>query len=187
MAQWGRSDPYTDHSKILCNPVTDEPILIWMVGHISSTWFLRNHEPDRQCSVTIVPISKTAGRCANQLICGFSQPQLPAADESLSLIRATRWQSSRQGEPATLFSSVYDAREVFCSKSEMLAYPATHLKKKDLVLLEARLIRYFLKDDKGRYSHFRAQFELHAISLLHSHDEVNSDHSDEQDVGDLRI
>ncbi|KAI6006130.1 hypothetical protein EDD15DRAFT_2135216, partial [Pisolithus albus] len=69
---------------------------------------------------------------------------------------------------ATLFSSVYDAREVFCSKSEMLAYPATHLKKKDLVLLEARLIRYFLKDDKGRYSHFRAQFELHAISLLHS-------------------
>ncbi|KAI6011977.1 hypothetical protein BKA83DRAFT_4017338, partial [Pisolithus microcarpus] len=66
------------------------------------------------------------------------------------------------------FSSVYDAQEVFCAKSEMDPYPATLLKKKDLVLVEMWLCRYFLKDDKGRYSQHHAQFELQAISLLHS-------------------
>ncbi|KAI6145137.1 hypothetical protein BKA82DRAFT_4424707 [Pisolithus tinctorius] len=32
-ASWGRNDPYTDRSKMLCDPVSNEPLLIWMVGH----------------------------------------------------------------------------------------------------------------------------------------------------------
>ncbi|KAI5988182.1 hypothetical protein EDD15DRAFT_2371567 [Pisolithus albus] len=184
---WGKNNPYTNRSKILCNPSTDEPIVIWLMGHISSTWFMRNSEPDRQCSVTIVPLSTDLSRYANRLLCGFSSPPLPLLEDSALLVRASRWQSSKQGEVPTLFSSVYDAREVFCAKNEMMPYPATELKKKDLVLMEIRLCRYFTKDDSNRYSQFRAQFELNAVSLLHSADDSEWDDKAENDIGDFRV
>ncbi|KAI6001856.1 hypothetical protein EDD15DRAFT_2361184 [Pisolithus albus] len=184
---WGKNDPYTNHSKILCNPTSDEPILLWIVGHISSTWFMRNNEPDRQCSVTIVPLSKDLSHYANRLICGFSSPPLPLLEDSARLVRSTRWQSPRQGESPALFSSVYDAREVFCAKNEMMPYSAMELKKKDLVLMEMRLCRYFIKDDSNRYSQHRAQFELHAVSLLHSADDYDGEGNGENDIGDFRI
>ncbi|KAI6004019.1 hypothetical protein EDD15DRAFT_2222031 [Pisolithus albus] len=186
-ACWGKNDPYTNRSKVLCNPATDDAILIWVIGHISSMWFLKNNEPDRQCSVTIVPLSRDLGRYANRLICGFSSPPLPLLEESPLLIRGSRWQSSKAGERATLFSSVYDAREIFCAKSEMMPYSAMDLKRKDLVLMEMKLCRYFLKDDNNRYSQHRAQFELNAVSILHSADDAEFEQVGENDIGDFRV
>lgn len=186
-ACWGKNDPYTDRGKLLCNLTTNEPVMIWIVGHISSTWFMKNNEPDRQCSVTIVPLSKAITRHATQLLSGFSEPKLPSVDDMLMVIRATHWQSSKQGEAPTLFTSVYDARDVLRAKTEMSPYPPMLLKKKDLVLLEVRLSRYFVKGDGARYSQHRAQFELHAISLLHSYDEDDEEQSSDQDIADLHI
>ncbi|KAI6157485.1 hypothetical protein BKA82DRAFT_4346593 [Pisolithus tinctorius] len=186
-ASWGRNDPYSDRSKTLCNPVSNEPILIWMVGHVSAMWFLRNGQPDRQCSVTIVPLSKHLCRQALRLLSGFSHPPLSSADTPPSVVRASRWQSSKHGETSSLFSSVYDAREVFRAKTEMDLYPATELKKRDLVLLEVKLIQYFVKDENGRYTHHRAQFELQSVSLLRSSDGYESDNSSNYDIGDLHI
>ncbi|KAI5981378.1 hypothetical protein EDD15DRAFT_2129031, partial [Pisolithus albus] len=160
-ACWGKNDPYTNRSKILCNPATDEPILIWLLGCISSMWFMRNSEPDRQCSVTIVSLSRDLSCYANRLICGFSSPPI----HMLPLISILTFPFILA---PTLFSSAYDAREVFCAKSDMMPYPAMELKRKDLVLVEMRLCRYFTKDDSNRYSQYRAQFELNAVSLLHS-------------------
>ncbi|KAI6156902.1 hypothetical protein BKA82DRAFT_25993 [Pisolithus tinctorius] len=150
-ASWGRNDPYSNRSKMLCNPVSNEPILIWMVGHVSATWFLRNGQPDRQCSVTIVPLFKHLCQQALRLLSGFSHPPLPSADTPPSVVRASRWQSSKHGETSSLFSSVYDAREVFRAKTEMGLYPAMELKKRDLVLLEVKLIQYFVKDNNSRF------------------------------------
>ena len=65
-----------------------------------------------------------------------------------------------------LFNNVYDARQVLLAKNAMEKYNTLDLKKKDLVLLEARLTRYRQKDDNGRWSIHRAQFELQAISIL---------------------
>ncbi|KAI5999552.1 hypothetical protein EDD15DRAFT_2362796 [Pisolithus albus] len=184
---WGKNDPYTNHSKILCNPTTDELILIWLVRHISSMWFMRNGEPDRQCSVTVVPLSKDLSHYANRLICGFSSPPLSLLEDSALLVRSTRWQSSKQGETPTLFSSVYDARDIFCAKNEMMPYSAMELKRKDVVLMGMRLCRYFTKDDSNRYSHHRAQFELQALSLLHSADDDDCEEKVENDIGGFRI
>ncbi|KAI5997054.1 hypothetical protein EDD15DRAFT_2162947 [Pisolithus albus] len=173
---WGKHNPYTNHSKILCNPASDEPVLVWLMGHISSTWFMRNSEPDRQCSVTIVPLSRDLSRYANRLLCGFSSPPLRAYTSIL-----------KPSASPTLFSSVYDAREVFCAKNEMMPYPPTELKRKDLVLMEMWLCCYFTKDDSNRYSQFRAQFELNAVSVLHSADDTECEDKPENDIGDFRI
>ncbi|KAI6142504.1 hypothetical protein BKA82DRAFT_3985100, partial [Pisolithus tinctorius] len=172
-ASWGRNDPYSNRSKMLCNPISNEPILIWMVGHVSATWFLRNGQPDRQCSVTIIPLSKHLCRQALRLLSGFSHP----------LLHASAFETSA----SSLFSSVYNACEVFQAKTGMDLYPAMELKKRDLVLLEVKLIQYFVKDDNGRYSHHRAQFELQSVSLLHSSDGNESDNSSNYDIGDLCI
>ncbi|KAI6146450.1 hypothetical protein BKA82DRAFT_4015956 [Pisolithus tinctorius] len=186
-ASWGQNDPYSDRSKMLCNPVSNKPILIWMVGHVSATWFLRNGQPDRQCSVTIVPLSKHLCQQALRLRSGFSHPPLPSADTPPSVVRASHWQSSKHGEMSSLFSSVYNAREVFQAKTEMDLYPAMELKKRDLILLEVKLIWYFVKDNNSCYSHHRAQFKLQSVSLLHSSDGNESDNSSNYDIGDLFV
>jgi len=71
---WGKYDPYNDWSKDLCIPTTNERIHIWIVGHITSLWFMKNGASDNQCSMTVLPLSNTLGIQANQLISGLSSP-----------------------------------------------------------------------------------------------------------------
>lgn len=75
--------------------------------------------------------------------------------------------------PQVLFDDVYDAREVFTSKSEMPYYSVTNLKKNDLVLLETKLTKYHVQGtDKMKWNHQYVQFEMLVISLLYSADEL---------------
>jgi len=73
-ATWGKYDPYDDRSKDLCIPTTNERIHIWVVGHITSLWFMKNGAPDNQCSVTVLPLSTSLGIQAYRLISGLSNP-----------------------------------------------------------------------------------------------------------------
>jgi len=73
-ATWGRYDPYDNQSKDLCIPSTNERIHIWVLGHITSLWFMKNGTPDNQCSVTVLPLSNSLGIQANCLISGLSHP-----------------------------------------------------------------------------------------------------------------
>jgi len=75
-ATWGKYDPYDDRSKELCIPTTNDRIHIWIVGRITTVWFMKNGTPDNQCSVTIMPLSNSLGLQANQLIAGLSSPPL---------------------------------------------------------------------------------------------------------------
>ncbi|KIO00566.1 hypothetical protein M404DRAFT_29493 [Pisolithus tinctorius Marx 270] len=65
-----------------------------------------------------------------------------------------------------LFNSIYDAREVLKSKSSMTKLDISHLQKRALVLLETQLNRYHQKDENGRWTISKAQFELEAVYLL---------------------
>ncbi|KIN97636.1 hypothetical protein M404DRAFT_32109 [Pisolithus tinctorius Marx 270] len=72
---------------------------------------------------------------------------------------------SSQSQTA-LFNSIYDAREVLKSKSSMTKLDISHLQKRALVLLETQLNRYRQKDENGRWTISKAQFELEAVYLL---------------------
>ena len=75
-ATWEKYDPYDDQSKELCIPTTNNRLHIWIVGRISTVWFMKNGAPDNQCSVSIIPLSESLGLQANQLIAGLSSPSL---------------------------------------------------------------------------------------------------------------
>ncbi|KIO05051.1 hypothetical protein M404DRAFT_25678 [Pisolithus tinctorius Marx 270] len=165
-ATWGTTTAFDDRSKLLCNPKTNEPINIWILGHISSTWFLKNGDPDNQCSVTVLLLSSNLGQYANQLVSEFSTPMLPINEFDSGLIRAVRWQSPKGGGAPILFNSIYDAWKILKSKSSMQKLDISCLEKRALILVETHLQRYRQKDEKGRWTIARAQFELQAIYLL---------------------
>ncbi|KIN94265.1 hypothetical protein M404DRAFT_35241 [Pisolithus tinctorius Marx 270] len=176
-ATWGITDPYEDRSKILCNPKTNEPVNIWILGHITNTWFMKDGAPDSQCSVTVLPLSTRIGQYANTLLSKFSNPTLPPNEYDRGLIRAVRWQSPRSGGVSTLFNSIYDAREVLKTKSSMKKLDISYLEKRALVLLETHFNRYRQKDENGRWTISRTQFELQAIYLLQDPCLPDSDHN----------
>ena len=75
------------------------------------------------------------------------------------------------------------------AKNAMQKYNTLDLKKKDLVLLETRLTRYRQKDDNGRWTVHRAQFELQAVSILQNapDDDTASETNSNVDIDDLEI
>ncbi|KAI6148151.1 hypothetical protein BKA82DRAFT_34052, partial [Pisolithus tinctorius] len=139
---WGKPDPYKDRSKQLCDPLTNQPVTVWVPGHVTNVWFMKNGIPDHQCSTTILPLSRAVGRYAAELISPPNSFSSAITDIESSLIRATRWQTPKQGGEPSLFNSTFDARELLQAKSAMEKYDPTDLSKRDLLLLECRIICY---------------------------------------------
>ena len=75
-ATWGKYAPFTDHRSELCNPITNEPIVIWTVGHVASTWFERNGELEKQASITVIPLSDSLQSQTSKLLNGLAYPPL---------------------------------------------------------------------------------------------------------------
>ena len=71
----------------------------------------------------------------------------------------------------------------------MRKYDMLDLKKKDLVLLETRIMCYRQKDDNGRWSIHRAQFKLVAVSILQTAPDefAATDENSDIDIEDLQI
>ncbi|KIN94897.1 hypothetical protein M404DRAFT_34600 [Pisolithus tinctorius Marx 270] len=181
-AMWGATDPYKDRSKVLCNPSTNQPINIWVLGHITSTWFLKNGAPNNQCSVTVLSLSSKLGQYVNLLLSEFSVPSPPINEYDHGLVQTVRWQSSKSGGDTVLFNSIYDAREILKNKSAMTKLDISYLEKRALVLLECHLNCYHQKDDHGRWTISKAQFELQAIYLLQDPCHPNPDQASNSGV-----
>ncbi|KIN97959.1 hypothetical protein M404DRAFT_31773 [Pisolithus tinctorius Marx 270] len=108
---------------------------------------------------------------------------LPSPNEyDRGLIRAVRWQSPRSRGVSTLFNSIYDAREVLKTKSSMKKLDISYLKKRALVLLETHFNCYRQKDENGRWTISRTQFELQAIYLLQDPCLPDSDHNTDSGI-----
>ncbi|KAF8136452.1 hypothetical protein EV363DRAFT_1120863, partial [Boletus edulis] len=166
-ATWGIFQPQNDCRNELCNPATNEPVIIWTVGHIATSWFARNGEPERQASITVIPVSQSLAEQYALLLAGLSTPPLSAVFYYLSTaVRAIKWQSERGSSDPTLFDEVYDARDVFTNKKDMPHIVATELQKNDLVLLEGKMTRYPAQDEDKKWTLKRVQMELLAVSLL---------------------
>lgn len=73
-ATWGVYQPFNDHLCELCNPVTNESITIWIISHITSTWFVHGSMPEKQVSITIIPLSDALASQSTQLIMGLTVP-----------------------------------------------------------------------------------------------------------------
>jgi hypothetical protein len=92
------------------------------------------------------------------------------------------------------FSEAYDAREEFRVKAEMAHHDISEFAIRDLVLLELRISRYRLKTDEEmkaaesstnrykprptKWEKWRAQYDIHAISLLKVHEKEKMQEED---------
>ncbi|KAF8447507.1 hypothetical protein L210DRAFT_850004, partial [Boletus edulis BED1] len=167
-ATWGIFQPQADRRNEMCDPATNDPIIIWTVGHVASSWFTKNGEPERQASLTVVPVSHSLAEQYTLLLAALSTPPLSASHIPLSLngVRAIKWQSEKGSSEPILFDEVYDARDVFTNKKDMPHIAATELQKNDLVLLEGKITRYRTQDEDKKWTLLRVQMELLAVSLL---------------------
>lgn len=166
-ATWGPYRPVNDRSKILCDPATGEPLTIWVVGHIAKMWFAKFGKPESQASLTVMPLSQTLAKQSGVLLAKFSSPMLSLNPQTTHMIRAIKWQNTRDSDKRMLFDAVYDARKEGSLKTynERPIWKLTDLKPGDLILLEMKMSRYSRKGDDNKW-HSRAQYEMIAISLL---------------------
>ncbi|KAG2133025.1 hypothetical protein DEU56DRAFT_914044 [Suillus clintonianus] len=112
-ATWGQYRPINDRSKILCDPATGEPLTIWIVGRIAKMWFTKFGNPEKQASMTIMPLSKTLAQQSGILLAKMSNPIMSINQQATQIIRAIKWQNPKNsdtGTEAMLFDAVYDAR-----------------------------------------------------------------------------
>ncbi|KAG0701022.1 hypothetical protein DFH29DRAFT_876201 [Suillus ampliporus] len=155
-ATWGQYKPVNDRSKILCDPVTGDPITIWVVGRITKMWFMKFDKPENQVMLTIMPLSKTLAQQSALLLAKFSAPVLSLNQQTSHTIRAIKWQNVQGGDPsseALLFDAVYDARRdrSLTTYSERPIWNLTDLKPGDLVLLEMKMTRYSKKHEDNKW------------------------------------
>lgn len=122
-ATWGQYKPVNDRSKVLCDPATGDPITIWAVGKIAKMWFTKRGIPEKQATLTIVPLSKTLAQQSALLLAKFSNPVLSkllylstfSADidtgvtqQTSHVIRAIKWKNSKSDDPSSEVNDLYD-------------------------------------------------------------------------------
>ncbi|KAH7918371.1 hypothetical protein BV22DRAFT_1051777 [Leucogyrophana mollusca] len=127
-ATWGPYHHFNDKSKVLINPVTGQPITVWIVGHVTRLWFMKSGMPDRQASINVALLSRSLSSQTSWLLAMLSMPPQSSVEDG--------WANP------VLFNVVYDVRKAFRSKTHMKHYHVTDLKARDLVLLEAKVTRY---------------------------------------------
>ncbi|KAG9312346.1 hypothetical protein JVU11DRAFT_7664 [Chiua virens] len=149
----------------------NKPITIWTIGHLASVWFLKNEEPEKQASITIVPLLESLAQQTVKLMNGLAVPPIDYIYSSTNFIRATKWRSGKGDDHPELFDNVFDAHEVFMDRNNMPRYSVHNLKKDDLVLLETKISHYQLKDQDHKWSSLRPQMDILAISILYDADD----------------
>jgi hypothetical protein len=75
-ATWGQYKLINDRSKVLCNPVTNEPITIWVVRKIAQMWFAKFSIPEKQASITIMLLLKSLAQQSTVLLTKMSSPTM---------------------------------------------------------------------------------------------------------------
>lgn len=73
---WGPYKAIGDHSKVVCDPMTGEPLTIWIVGHIAIMWFMKQGQPDNQASITVILLSQALAQQSVVLLAKLSSPQI---------------------------------------------------------------------------------------------------------------
>lgn len=71
---WGRKTDFENKERMLCDPATNKPYLIWIVGRISATWFVERGEHAEKPSVTIIPVDIEDATVTTGLLTRLAKP-----------------------------------------------------------------------------------------------------------------
>jgi hypothetical protein len=73
---WGQTKEFDDKAAILCQPGTNNPCTIWILGKASKMWFYDRGSPANQVSITIIPLNPEDGVTAKKLLSSRSHPTI---------------------------------------------------------------------------------------------------------------
>ncbi|KAG8894962.1 hypothetical protein FRC00_008232 [Tulasnella sp. 408] len=133
-----------------------QPVIIVLVGRVSFTAFLDNKPT---VTLNVVPILHEDLQTANNLLAHYSVPQ--EEPKNYASIR-TSARLAKQGLGYKQFSEVYDATGGIRPKDEMKKYPASQIKKGDLVALELAVKKWSGQGETAEHG----SYDLKAILLL---------------------
>ncbi|KAJ7209369.1 hypothetical protein C8J57DRAFT_1540384 [Mycena rebaudengoi] len=183
---WGTQTAFADKSKLLCKVGGNVPVTVWFVAQMASSWMYdRSGAAADRAMVNFVPLSSEhTVHCANQLS-QLSRPQDLTCCSSWGpgQVRAYRWMNVGPrvaGAPQvpSTFVDYFDATTCLQDKSRMQRLPVQDLNEHDLVLVEAHIARYAVRDaaagqQQGRtlprrvpMDRWVAFYQLQAIHLL---------------------
>jgi hypothetical protein len=75
--EWGVNWLFDDKSAVMCKPGTNKPIMIWILGLVTHTWFFdKESNPAAQVSINVVPINDPTSNTARHLISLLSKPSI---------------------------------------------------------------------------------------------------------------
>ena len=76
-AAWGHKIPFDDKSGVLCDPDTNEPYVLWLIGRASNLWFFNsNMEAQNRVNISIVPLTVGTSYHARRLLTQLSNPSI---------------------------------------------------------------------------------------------------------------
>lgn len=55
-ARWGRRTDFENKERVLCDPASNKPYLVWLVGRVSFAWFVERGEYAEKPNITIIPV-----------------------------------------------------------------------------------------------------------------------------------
>ncbi|KAH7904423.1 hypothetical protein BJ138DRAFT_1119428 [Hygrophoropsis aurantiaca] len=165
---------------------------LWITGHLTRVQFIYDNALAKLASISIALLSKELSRQIANMMAKLCKPTQATISKGWAELRAIKWQSTKNGDGGSseprLFDAVFDAWKRLQPKNKMKFYSPLDLKKRDLVLVEAHLTRYNVKEENKWNP--RTQLEFHVISILHNtiNDACDGDRKeDDLDVPDLNI
>ncbi|KAJ7659698.1 hypothetical protein DFH06DRAFT_1326714 [Mycena polygramma] len=177
---WGVPSAFDDQSNTLCIAGSSSPLNFWVVGEITSQWWVDSDGmPAPRPAISIQPMKDSIPDYCKTLLNELCRPANSfGAQFGPSQIKASRWMNTRaaKGQPATTheFKAVFDARMALRDKSPLQQLHVGQLAIRDIVVLEFRIGRYPVKqeggtDFKGKkraMDRWQAFFDLQAIYKL---------------------
>ncbi|KAJ7118465.1 hypothetical protein C8R43DRAFT_960435 [Mycena crocata] len=188
---WGAASAFGggDQSKILCHSNNPAPVVMWLIGQITTTWMYdRNGYPAPRATVNIVPLSSTARATGAAHLNALSKDAKDggaAAAWGLEQVRMYTWMNTgAPGKgtggappPPPEFSEFYDATVRLQDKANMDKLAIVDLKEHDLVMIECTVQRYALRAEQQQSARLQrrapmdkwvAYYNLQAVYLLHA-------------------
>ncbi|KAG8975595.1 hypothetical protein FRC05_005388 [Tulasnella sp. 425] len=160
-AMWSRAGSF------IIDSIHQKAVLVWIVGRVD---FKNISNAGRLVAVNIKPLDDADVNAANLLMHRYFQPQLKASDSKYNNIRLSFYVSQYETIGAKVSDDpigdkFWDSTEAFKKKIRL---PFDNLKIDDVILTEAFMRKYAMKDGGRKAGGYCLSFDLSAIHLLHA-------------------
>lgn len=111
VARWGRRTDFQNTERVLCDPDSNKPYLIWLVGRVSFAWFVERGEYAEKPNITIIPVDAADATLTASWLTRLAKPARgkSSRNELESLLTCGIHAAGAQENPRAVKASAYAA------------------------------------------------------------------------------